>query len=117
LHEKLAWVEEKVLQTLSWETYQNDIYFVVIERVTPLIHMCVRRLDGQPAKDWRHLQQIKNELIGPECEAVELFPAESRLIDTTNEYHLWVHPTPSYRFPFGFSWNRFVMEQPLSVAG
>jgi hypothetical protein len=48
---------------------------------------------------------------------VELFPAESRLINTTNEYHLWAHPKSGYRFPFGFSWNRFVMDQPLTTCG
>lgn len=40
--------------------------------------------------DWREFQRIKNELCGPEREAVELYPAESRLVDTANEYHLWV---------------------------
>ena len=80
----------------------------MVERNGPLIHMCIRRHDEQPCKDWRDHQQIKSELIGPECEAVELFPAESRLIDTTNEYHLWVNPSPSYRFPFGFNAARCV---------
>jgi hypothetical protein len=117
LNEKLCWVEEKVQQVLTWETYRNDIYQVVVERTTPLIHLCIRRHDGEACKEWKHHQQIKNEIIGPEYEAVELFPAESRLIDTTNEYHLWVHPTPSYRFPFGFSFHRMVMQKPLSVAG
>ena len=41
---------------------------------------------------WRHLQQIKNEVFGPEREAVQLHPAESRLVDTANEYWLWVYP-------------------------
>lgn len=40
--------------------------------------------------DWREFQRIKNEVVGPEREAVELYPAESRLVDTANEYHLWV---------------------------
>jgi hypothetical protein len=40
--------------------------------------------------DWREFQRIKNEICGPEREAVELYPAESRLVDTANEYHLWV---------------------------
>src|SRR5580698_6038267 len=64
LNEKLCWIEEKVLQTLTWEIYRNDIYRVVIERNTPFIHLCIRRHDGQPSKDWKDLQQIKNELIG-----------------------------------------------------
>jgi len=117
LPEQLAWIEQKVLQSISWDFYRNDTYFVMVERADPFIHICIRRHDGDECKNWKHHQQIKSELIGPECEAVELFPAESRLIDTTNEYHLWVNPNPGYRFPFGFSWNRFVTDKPLTLEG
>ena len=102
MQERLAWIERQVLHSLSWETYRNDVYLVVIERSEPLTHLCIRRHDGQPCENWEDQQQIKSEIIGPENEAVELFPAESRLIDSTNEYHLWVHPSPGFRFPFGF---------------
>jgi hypothetical protein len=44
------------------------------------------RLDGQAIHDWRELQRIKNEIVGDEIEAVELYPAESRLLDTANWY-------------------------------
>jgi hypothetical protein len=116
LPEKLAWIERQVQQLLTWDIYSNDIYQVMVEKNGPFIHMCIRRHDGQPSKDWKDHQQIKNEIIGPEYEAAELFPAESRLIDTTNEYHLWVHPSPSYRFPFGFTSNRCVIETPAAVS-
>ena len=43
-------------------------------------------------KDWRHFQQIKNEIAGEEREAVEIYPAESRKVDTSNKWHLWVLP-------------------------
>ena len=42
------------------------------------------------AHDWRDLQRIKNEIISPNSEAVELYPGMSRLVDTSNQYHLWV---------------------------
>jgi hypothetical protein len=113
LPERLAWIERQVMQVLTWDIYCNDTYQVMIERTAPLIHVCIRRHDNEPCKDWKHHQQIKNELIGPEYEAVELFPAQSRVIDTRNEYHLWVHPNPSFRFPFGFSSNREAQESPL----
>jgi len=65
------------------------------------LHITVQRRDGSLVKDWRHLQQIKNELAGPEREAVELYPAESRKTDTSNKWHLWVLPI-GVRFDFGF---------------
>lgn len=79
------------------EAWGNDIYQVTVEYATegdrsgPL-YLSLTLHDRLPIRDWRHFQQIKNEVAGPEREAVELFPAESRLIDTANQYHLWVAP-------------------------
>lgn len=63
-------------------------------------HLSIKRNDREPIREWRDLQRIKNELCGPEAEAVELFPAESRLTDEANQFHLWVF-NRGYRFPFG----------------
>jgi hypothetical protein len=83
--------------------YANDRYLVIVHKAPDdMVYLVVNRLDREPVRDWRDLQRIKNELIGPECEAVELFPAESRLVDTANMYHLWGCTDPSYRFPFGY---------------
>lgn len=54
------------------------------------LHLSIKRYDRQPPRDWRHLQSIKNEIAGPEREALELFPRESRLVDQANQTHLWV---------------------------
>lgn len=45
-------------------------------------------------------QQIKNEVIGEQREAVEIYPAESRKVDFTNTTHLWVLPEGDM-VPFG----------------
>lgn len=71
--------------------WKNDIYAVAVyDEKDGIRHVTIQRLDGRPARDWRHLQQIKNETCGPEREAVELYPAQSRVVDTTNTTHLWV---------------------------
>lgn len=75
--------------------YVNDIYQVQVApsgRDGQMLHLNIRRRDGGMFKDWRHFQQIKNEIAGPEREAVEIYPAESRKVDTTNKWHLWVFP-------------------------
>jgi hypothetical protein len=97
----LQLIEEYQLEVTMWI---NDIYQVQRrEFAKNLIHLNIRRRDGGPIlRDWRHFQQIKNELIGEECEAVELYPAESRLVDTSNKFHLWGIVDPNYRFPLGF---------------
>lgn len=67
-----------------------------------MMHISIKRLDRQPLRDWRALQKIKNVVLGEECEAVEIFPAESRLVDGANQYHLWGFVDPEARMPFGF---------------
>jgi len=113
LEEKVFLVERAVLDSTPQHIFQNDLYTVLIGTVPPFVRLTVWRHDRQPCKEWAHLQQIKNELIGREHEAAELFPAESRLVDAGNEYHLWVHMDPHYRFPFGFE-SRCVPEGGFS---
>lgn len=86
------------------ETWINDLYQVQKRyHEHDVIHLNIRRRDGAPMiRDWRHFQLIKNQLLGPECEAVELYPAESRLVDSCNKYHLYGSADPTYRFPFGW---------------
>ena len=71
--------------------WKNNIYAVAVyDEHQGITHVTVQRLDGTPTRDWRHLQQIKNEVVGPEREAIELYPAQSRVVDMTNTTHLWV---------------------------
>lgn len=90
------------------EAWVNDTYQVFVKYLTPpteipmpipwtsprdgFCQLSIKRHDREPARDWRHLQQIKNEILGEEREALELFPRESRLMDTSNQYHLWAFP-------------------------
>lgn len=108
LAEKAMCIEQAVQSSMCFHTYENDVYRVEIRSQAPFLHLCIRRHDGANRTNWREFQQIKNELVGPEHEAIELFPAESRLVDTANEYHLWVHSAPDFRFAVGFG-DRVVM--------
>lgn len=102
LSEKLMWIEQAIQRMTCLQVFKNDIYSVEATVDAPFIRLSISRHDGLPCDQWSHLQQIKNEIVGTEFEAVELFPAENRLVDTSNEYHLWVHSNPTFRFPFGF---------------
>ena len=86
------------------EYWINNLYQVQVRRFEKSAHLNIRRRDGKAIfRDWRHFQWIKNQLIGPECEAVELYPAESRMVDASNKYHLWCSTDPTFRFPVGMS--------------
>lgn len=80
----------------SSKIWLNDVYQVAVRVMGPdedggeLIHLSIKRRDREPCKDWRDFQRIKNQLCGEEAEGVELYPAESRIVDTANQYHIWV---------------------------
>jgi hypothetical protein len=74
----------------------------------PVLQLSIKRRDRSPVRRWRDLQRIKNECAGPLTEGCELFPSESRLVDTSNQFHIWCLPA-GLRFPFGYR-DRPVME-------
>ena len=84
------------------DTYQNNLYSVMVFRNKQadwqvhekswkgtMTYLSIKRLDKKSIHDWRHMQQIKNELVGKDYEAVEIYPNEKRLVDTANQYHLY----------------------------
>lgn len=94
----------------------NNIYQVNVRPVAAndwpaMIHLSIKRRDKQPigVEHFRDFQRIKNELVGPDHEAVELYPAEDSLIDSANQYHLWALADSAHRFPFGFRSGRLII--------
>ena len=110
-----------------WDTYQhmrrcefwlNDVYQVQVDKETEgntspmkVWHISIKRIDRQPIHDWRDLQEIKNQIVGPDCEALELYPSEQRLMDTANQFHLWAFPDGEI-IPFGYMTGRAVTDKP-----
>ena len=99
--------EDEARQRIEWmkaqEVYVNSLYQVNIETISPVqAHLIIRRIDGQPISNWNHFQTIKNAFMGPECEAMELYPKESNLVDAKNQYHLWGFTDPEKTFGIGF---------------
>lgn len=105
--------------------FMNDLYQVNVRKVEmpfgptkgDMLHLSIKRRDKQSIHDWRHLQQIKNMVVGPECEAMELYPAESRLVDTANQYHLWVFVSSDVRFPIGWHQRLVLTPEELEAQG
>lgn len=99
-------ITEHIIRLRNEAYFLNDQYQVAVREIEselgPMVHLSIRRLDREPVRDWRDMQAIKNQLVGPECEGVELYPAESRKVDAANQYHMWVVKDPQVRFPFGF---------------
>ena len=101
---------EKAVAGMVGQVFVNDLYQVHVRlwqwpdrSPADLWHLSIKRRDRETIHDWRELQEIKNALVGPEHEGVELYPAESRLVDSANQYHLWVLVEPGLRWPFGYT--------------
>lgn len=89
--------------------YEVWIYEHKSDKGYPTItQLSIKRLDKEPIRCWRDLQRIKNEVLGPNIEGVELYPSEERLVDTSNQFHIFCLPGGMY-FPFGYT-ERLVME-------
>ena len=102
-------IAEREIEKLKGDRiFVNSRYQVNLHDEEDFVHLSIKTLDKRPARDWRDFQRIKNELVGEECEGLELFPAESRLIDTANQFHLWVYKDPTMRIPVGWECGRHV---------
>ena len=90
------------------EIYVNDTYQVNVKVIDSkafgqkIKHLSIKRRDKEPIHDWRDLQEIKNQITCEECEAIELYPSQDRVVDTANQYHLWVFPI-GVKIPIGYT--------------
>lgn len=102
------------------EVWTNYIYEVNVWRHQegwvlgggPWTCLGISSKDGEARHDWRDFQRIKNDVVGPEWEAVELYPSEARLLDPSNYYYLWCAPS----VPVGKFCPRVVMGPAQSIA-
>lgn len=91
------------------EVWTNDVYQVFVYRGEKVPHamgievtwLSFKRHDRAPIHDWRDIQTIKNQVTNPEFDAIEIYPRESRLVDESNQFHLWVFTGGEY-LPCGF---------------
>lgn len=84
-------------------TFINSRYQVQItQSENGMMWLAIVNKDRSARHDWRDFQRIKNELCGEEREALEIYPAESRLVDTNNQFHLFVLPAGE-SIPLGYA--------------
>jgi len=90
--------------------YEDDTYRVEVKKHPygddTYFWADINRKDGSTVLSWSDLQGIKNDIFGVDSEAVMLFPAEERLVDEANHYHLFVLRDKTKRFDFGFKYRR-----------
>ncbi|MBU9711092.1 DUF7694 domain-containing protein [Evansella tamaricis] len=111
-HKAYNWVEypspKQLKQGTGWFRQLEKVYrqgndYVVMTRPVQtewgeIIHATISTSHGGDVP-WAEKQRIKNELFGPDAQAIEVFPKESELVDAAPMYHLWVLPT-EMKIPF-----------------
>jgi len=88
------------------QQWENDTYYGCVKDYPsgfpigggPWATISISSIDETSRHDWRDFQQLKNALLGDEWEAVELYPAESRLRDPSNRFYLWCVPKGVFNF-------------------
>ena len=87
--------------------FHNTHYYVMcFEQKTEwgtVDHLMVADHKGRKINDhWQFLQRVKNEIMGKERLAIEVYPPSSELVNQVNAYHLWVLPE-GFKLPFGLN--------------
>lgn len=80
---------------------ENGVFCVLVRDAGDgITHLAFRTASNATDITWAEKQRIKDELIGRERLAVEVFPPRSLLVDSANMFHLWVYPV-GCKLPFG----------------
>ena len=78
--------------------WENNRYSVITRIVfdeifkVPVLSLSFKDYYRTTHRDWRDFQNIKNELAGMESRAFEVYPEDSHLMDTANQFWLWCFP-------------------------
>lgn len=102
------------------EIWANNVYSATLRRFPqgwvlgggPWAQIGIWSDDGEPRHDWRDFQCIKNDLVGPDWEAVELYPSEERLMDPSNYFLLFCAP----EVPIGLHKGRVLANARTCIA-
>jgi hypothetical protein len=82
------------MQKLTEET--DHLNFQVLETLVPnlgwILHLKVWRVDNKDGITWDELQAIKDEALGSDTRAIEIYPPAYEVVDETNTRHLWAIP-------------------------
>lgn len=95
--EEISWREISMTSVKNKpdRAWKNNHYIVQLYRKERVIFgitmdkLMIRRNDAEPIRDWYTLQNIKNEILGKEHEAIQIFPKDSELVDVANMYWLF----------------------------
>jgi hypothetical protein len=69
--------------------WQTTIYEILYDEPKGFKHLRISRVDGEPIRSWKDIQEIKNDLLGEDVVAIEVFPKQCDFVNGSNTYHIW----------------------------
>lgn len=79
------------------ELYQTKQDWRIFGGELAVLHFQIWRRDGEEIRmTWSELQAIKNEMCGEDAALIEVFPAESNVVNEVNRRHFWGYPVPLF---------------------
>lgn len=97
-------ISENVSVCYSNNRYGVQVYECFIEKLglagETITQVTIGRHGDLESITWDELQRIKNELIGEDRVAIEIYPPVRQLVNQANLRHLWVFHQ-GYTLPFG----------------
>lgn len=77
------------LNTVQEAYVVDDVYKVYIAYTGKYTHIRIRRIDNQPIHNFGDFQEIKNQFLGENAVAIEVYPKVSDYVNNSNTYHLF----------------------------
>lgn len=77
---------------MNWRRHYHADVGVTMRGGVAVRHLRVRRLSGLDGIGWDVLQRIKNDVLGEDVLAIEVYPPNEQLVNETNTRHLWEVP-------------------------
>lgn len=93
---------------------RNRVFAVLVRLdATGVVHLAVSSLSGiRPS--WPEMQRIKDEIVGPDATAIEVYPPKAEVVDEADMFHIWVLRG---KLPFGLHLMRYApgLRSPVEV--
>lgn len=78
-----------------------------------VVRLGIQNQDQSARRDWRDFMAIKRDVLGPDWEAIELYPHDGRIIDPSNYFILYAIRA---EFPFGIAGPSKVLTPENAIA-
>ncbi len=69
--------------------WDDGTYIIMYDRISGYEHLRIRRKDDKPIHSYMDIQRIKNDLLGKDIVAIEIYPKQKNFVNGSNTYHLW----------------------------